>query len=339
MIRVAHLIQVMEVGGLEQMVLELCRFRDRAQFECTAAAPQEGVIVDEIRATGTPVYTGPNAFREAARGADIVNLHWWHYSYRLLSQVQATGLPYVTTLHWHRVLPPLPSPTICCSQYTFRSQVHPERCVLIPNGVDLSRFAPPCGPTREEVILTRVCRPSKCALYFWDAMKEVLARYPETQLRIVGNPEDCCSGSDRIRVLGLRRDIPGILADTDVFVYTPYPETGCNDLVVMEASAMGVPCVVSNVNCVRESVIEGRNGFLTPYGDVDAVVERVGMLVRDVQLRAKLSGEAVKLARERFDIVDVARRYEIVYRAVLDHDRNRPWYLHEENQSQSQPQF
>lgn len=339
MIRVAHVITVMEVGGIEQSVLQLCRLRNRAEFECTVAAPKEGVIADEIRATGTAVYTGPGALRAAARGADLINLHWWFYSPELLAQVQAIGLPFVTTLHWHRVLPPLPALTICVSEYTFRSQTHPGRFVLIPNGVDLSQFVPRRRPRREEVILTRVCRPDKCALYFWKAIQRVLDEYPQTQLWIVGNPQDRGVSSERVRFLGVRRDIPQILADTDIFVYTPYPETGAHDLVVLEASAAGVPCVVSDVNCVRESVIEGRNGFLTPFEDRDAFAEKVGILVRDAQLRAQMSSEAVKLAQEQFDITRVARRYEIVYRAVMEAHWGRDWDLHQEDQGRSQAQF
>jgi glycosyltransferase involved in cell wall biosynthesis len=189
---------------------------------------------------------------------------------------------------------------------------------VIPNGVDLSRFAPPRERQREEVILTRVCRPTKCAFYFWLAMKKVLDRWPQTRLWIVGNDEDGQSDSDRICFLGLRRDIPEILAETDIFVYTPYPKWGTRDLVVMEASAAGVPCVVSDVNAVRTSVEDGVNGFLTPFAAESGFVEKVGLLVEDPALRARMSRAAVQLARERFDIRDVVRRYEVVYRAVLD---------------------
>jgi glycosyltransferase involved in cell wall biosynthesis len=319
MIRIAHLLSGIHVGGSEQMVLEFCKHRDRTQFECVVAAPVAGVIADEMRRTGTSVYIGPTALRDAVREADLINLHWWDYEPSMLALVQAAARPYVITLHCPIRLPKLPVVTICTGEYAYEVQEHKAHCVVIPNGVDLSRFAPPCERQREEVILTRVCRPPRCALYFWAAIKQILNRYSQTRLWIVGNDnENCRSDSDRVCFLGLRRDIPEILAETDIFVYTPYPRRGTRDLVVMEASAAGVPCVVSNVNTVCTSVEDGVNGFLTPFGAEKEFVEKVGLLVEDAALRARMSRAAVQIARERFDIRDVVRRYEAVYRAVLD---------------------
>jgi glycosyltransferase involved in cell wall biosynthesis len=323
MIRVAHLIPFLAVGGVEQMVLQLCRFHDRHRFECVVGVPNGGVIADEIRETGTPVYVGPSAFADAARCADVINLHWCDYSPSILSQVLATGKPFLTTLHGNAVLPRIPALTICVSKHTYDCQVHTDRSVFISNGVDLSQFAPHARSQRDRIVITRVCRPSKCAMYFWEAARYVLDRHPKTELWIVGCGERNDRGSGRIRLLGVRRDVAGILAATDIFVYTPYPNYGCNDLVVMEAAAAGVPCVVSDVNAVRESVLDGKTGYLTPFGDAAAVVDRVSELVQNTRLRSKMGSAAAEMARERFDMNDVARRYETVFRIVLDGHREQ----------------
>jgi glycosyltransferase involved in cell wall biosynthesis len=149
-------------------------------------------------------------------------------------------------------------------------------------------------------------------------MEKVLNRYPQTRLWIVGNENNLGRSSERVRFFGVRRDIPEILAETDIFAYTPFPEVGSNDLVVMEASAMGVPCVVSDADAVRESIEQGQNGFLTPFGDVDAFAEKVGMLVEDANLRAQMSENAIRIAQERFDMRRITQRYEAVYQAVLE---------------------
>lgn len=328
MIRVAHILPFMSIGGVEQMVLTLCKFRNQEEFDYIVAASNEGAITDEIRRTGTPVYTGWGNYHATMLWADLVNLHWCSYSPDWHALVQSSGKPYVTTLHWASEIPKLPAITICTSLYTYSIQEDKSRFVAIPNGVDLSRFAPrlsavaqqQAGPKqqREEVIITRVCRPPKCALYFWEAMEKVLNRYPQTKLWIVGNENDVGQSSDRIRFFGIRRDIPEILSETDIFAYTPYPDIGSKDLVVMEASAMGVPCVVSDVNAVRESVEHGQNGFLTPFGDVDAFAEKVGMLVEDANLRVQMSQAAIRIAQEQFDMRRITQRYETIYQAVLD---------------------
>ena len=318
MIRVAHILPFMGIGGTEHMVLSLCKFRDRTKFECVVAAPEEGVMADEIRETGTPVYTGQSSYYIAMRWADFINLHWPGFNSDWYSLVQSSGKPYVTTLHWAIQVPELPVITICTALHTYQIQKYKSRFVAIPNGVDLSRFTPRPKRQREEVNITRICRSIKCALYFWPAMRKVLRRYPQTRLWIVGNKDSIGRSTERVRFFGIRRDIPDILAETDIFAYTPYPNAGSSDLVVMEASAMGVPCVVSNVNAVREAVEQGKNGFLTPFGDIDAFAQKVSMLVENANLRTRMSQAAIRISQERFDMRRVARSYEAVYLLVLD---------------------
>jgi len=316
-IRLVHLVPHIAVGGTEAVLLDLCRHRDRQAFECTVATFDESpsVMADEIRREGVRVVTGIQACRRAIQAADLVNLHWWYYSEGLLNLVRAR--PFVTTLHCLAALPPIPGLTICTSSHLRQRQECPERCIVIPNGIDVQRFRPREKPAGERVVITRVCRPSRCAVYFWDAVHQLLARHPQLEVWIVGNSEATRHPSPRVRHLGVRRDIPEILGESDMFLYTPAPELGTKDLVVMEASAAGVPCVVSDVTGVRESVEEGRNGFLTPYGDVDAVVERVSRLIAQPELRAAMSRRAVELAHEQFDVRRNVERYEAVYRGVL----------------------
>jgi len=318
MIRVAHILPYMGVGGCENSVLMHCKFRNRAEFDYVVIALREGTMTSEIRQTGTPVYTEEAYYRAAIRWSDIVNLHWGYYDPYWHALVQSSGKPYVTTLHGTSEMPKLPAITICTSVHVYLRQKDKRRFVVVPNGTDLSRFSPRPKQQREEVIITRVCRPSRCALYFWTAMEKVLERYPQTRLWIVGNKSNVGRSSERVRFFGIRRDVPEILAETDIFAYTPYPGIGSSDLVVMEASAMGVPCVVSDVNTVRESVEQGQNGFLTPFGDADAFAQKVGMLVEDASLRAQMSQTAIRIARERFDMRCITRRYEAIYRVVLD---------------------
>jgi glycosyltransferase involved in cell wall biosynthesis len=322
MIRIAHVIPSLGVGGAEQMVLDLCRRRNAAEFASVVVAPKEGPMAGEIRRSGTPVFTGPGSYSAVAQWADLINLHWWRYDPALLRLIRSLRRPFVTTLHSAVVLPDLPVVTICTSDYAYQVQKHRSRCFVIPNGVDLARFAPRPRQPRKGIVLTRICRPPRCAFYFWEAMARVIDDHAETQLWIVGHPASERRTSDRVRFLGVRRDIPEILAATDIFVYAPYPGEGSLDVAAVEAAAAGVPSVVSDVNSVCTVVEQDRNGFRTPFGDVGEFAEKVGMLVRDGELRARMSAAAVQIARERFDVRAVARRYEAVYRAVLQAHRS-----------------
>ena len=59
-------------------------------------------------------------------------------------------------------------------------------------------------------------------------------------------------------------------------------------------------------------------GFLTPFGDVDAFAQKVGILVEDASLRNQMRQLAIRIAQERFDMRRITRHYEAVYQTVFD---------------------
>jgi glycosyltransferase involved in cell wall biosynthesis len=319
MLRIAHFTRFMGTGGLEQVIQDLCRFRDDSRYACLVASQATGEAADGMRAAGARLYTGPNAFREAARDADLINFHVCELQYaeQILSVVPRLGKPWVATLHDRVLFPDLPAVAVCTSHNVRALQAPQTRCVTIPNGVDTRRFRPRARPAREEVVITRICRPPKCAPYFWEVVGRVLEAYPQVRFRIVGNPAPCEHPSGRVEFLGVRRDVEAVLADTDIFFYTPYRNVGSMDLVTLEASASAVPCVVSDVSCVREGVRPGRNGILTPFGDVEAAVAALERLILDAELRQRMGDEGARMAREQYEIRRVAQSYEAVYEGIL----------------------
>jgi len=247
-----------------------------------------------------------------------VNVHWCVSDPVLLAIAERSGNPYVTTLHWLSVLPRLPAMTICTSRGAREIQGASARFVTIENGVDLDRFYPIFRALQNEIIITRVCHPTKCAPYFWDVISMILRRYPHVRVQIVGDTPPDARSTDRVQFLGVRRDIPEILQGSDIFFYTPYPWHGSRDLAPMEASACGLPSVISCVQATWDSVQNGVSGFLTPFGDVDACVLRLSQLIENHEMRARMGKEAARLARLHFDGRLMARKYELVYDAVLE---------------------
>jgi glycosyltransferase involved in cell wall biosynthesis len=317
MLLIVHFLPFMQVGGVETLLLELCRHRDRTRFQYVVAAPNDNLLADEIRATGTPVLTGRHALEWAARHSDLINLHWCKYNEHLVRKLDRLGRPYVTTLHWRTELPRLAAPTICTSRHVYELQSDRDRFICIPNGVDTERFAPRPRGDRTGIRLVRVCRQAKCAPFFWPGIDRVLARHSHASLTVVGDVGMEPFRRGRVSWLGLRRDIPEILADCDVFVYTPYPETGSSDLVLLEAGAAGLPCVATDAELARESVVPGVTGFLTPYEDAEAFADGVCRLIEDRPLRIRMGDAAREHIQSRFDIRQVVRRYEEVYSQVV----------------------
>lgn len=77
--------------------------------------------------------------------------------------------------------------------------------------------------------------------------------------------------------------IPQYLNKIDIFVVASIEESF--GVVVVEASACGIPVVVSNIGGLSEVVIDGETGFLFPPKDTDAIVELVGRLIENPELR------------------------------------------------------
>ena len=82
-----------------------------------------------------------------------------------------------------------------------------------------------------------------------------------------------------------------------------------------EAAACGTPTVASDSPGLRESVVDGRTGFLVPHGDVVALVDRLAALIRDASLRSRL-GDGARRFAERYTWDRAANETEAHLRMV-----------------------
>jgi glycosyltransferase involved in cell wall biosynthesis len=123
-------------------------------------------------------------------------------------------------------------------------------------------------------------------------------------------------GLERAAVFaGIRRDVPEILAASDVFAMSSLWE-GLG-LVFLEAMAARLPVVATRVSAVPEVVEDGVTGLLVPPSDPRAFAEALVRLARDPQMRARLGAAGELRVRTNFTLdamVDATLR---VYREVL----------------------
>jgi hypothetical protein len=321
-VRVAHLVHYLNPFGMERVVLSLLRYRGEHYRDQIVVSKRDGDIAGEMRATGCDVHIEGVDDRvvDLLRDCDIVNGHCFsvHRGQEMADLARRAGKPYLLTLHWVTRFPADLSPIyICTSEEAVRAQPPGSVCELIENGIDLEHFRPrPETETeRETTTLTRICRPQKCDEYFWYTMTDILARYPQVRLRLAGT--DATFSAGQLQCVGIRPDVAPLLADTDLFVYTPRPNDGTKDLVVMEAAAMGVPAVYSDVACTRASAVHGETALLVPFGDAGALTSAVRRLLDDTALRRKLGEGARRYALDHFDSRQRVRHYEAVYDRLL----------------------
>ena len=131
---------------------------------------------------------------------------------------------------------------------------------------------------------------------------------------MVGSDEQ---SGERVQAIGVVSDVVEYLSASSVFVYVPRPWEGSHDFVVMEAMAMGLPCILSDVPTVRESVRDQNTALLVPYGDVQALADALHSLLTDPDAAAELGHRARGYALAHFNVRQCVAEYEDVYRKVL----------------------
>jgi glycosyltransferase involved in cell wall biosynthesis len=220
-----------------------------------------------------------------------------------------------------------------------------RRARLLGNGIDLERFDAAAVPTaRREVraelgigddiiVVGTVGRlvAEKGYPELFDAMAELDAgRY---RLVAVGAddpdkpdalPRDLLdrARSRGARLLGPRADVERLYPAMDVFVLASHREGFPR--VVMEAAAMGLPVVATDIRGCRQAVDPGRSGVLVPVGDARALAGAIRSLGEDAGARERMARAGIELARARFD---ERRVVEMVLRAYAEGAADRGFSL------------
>jgi glycosyltransferase involved in cell wall biosynthesis len=115
---------------------------------------------------------------------------------------------------------------------------------------------------------------------------------------------------DRFILAGYRRQPAGILAACDVFVLASAFE-GLS-LALLEAQALGLPVVASNVGGIPECVTDGVEGLLVPPDRPDRLARALAALIGDPERRAAM-GRAARRRASGFDITRATRDVEDLY--------------------------
>jgi len=96
---------------------------------------------------------------------------------------------------------------------------------------------------------------------------------------------------DRVRFLGMREDIPDLLAAADAYALTSIGSEG-SSRATLEAMAAGVPVIAADVGMLPDIVRTDETGILVPPSDIEALVGAIDRLRRDPALRQRLRQNA-----------------------------------------------
>lgn len=215
-------------------------------------------------------------------------------------------------------------------------RVRPERVTVIERGRDPRRLGEPGRQRRatarqrlgltDELVLANVGRQEyqKGHTVLLAAMARLVAERPDLVLLQAGRQGRATaaveavhrrSGLGRaVRLLGHRDDVPELLAAADVFVFPSRYEGLGGSLI--EAMALGMPIVASDLPAIREVVEEGGNAVLVPPGDAGALASSVSALLDDEDRRRRFGSRSRAIFEARFTLQRSVDRMADLYRRV-----------------------
>jgi glycosyltransferase involved in cell wall biosynthesis len=113
---------------------------------------------------------------------------------------------------------------------------------------------------------------------------------------------------ERAHLLGMRRDVPELVGQLDLFVFATTPDEGLG-IAVIEAMAAGVPVVASDVGACREVLDDGALGLLVTPGDPAALADAIERVRDQPETTAARAERARRKAFEVFDAERMAGAY------------------------------
>lgn len=356
-LKVCHVSLTLKTGGLERILADLARHHSADRCEPTFLALREvGRFAEEIRSCGRPVALLQNqsrfgGLREMARyfrdeRFDVVHTHnTYPHLYATLAARWA-GVPVVVqTRHGQRAGHGWKSSL----QYRWAAKwvdrivavsddaarlcvtadgIPAHKVVRIWNGIDQSqfRFTGPC----DELVAIAVARLSaeKDFPTLLRALSLVLPRVPGLKLKLVGDgPErsalEALAASlhlgDSVEFLGERRDVPALLSQAGFFVTSSLTE-GIS-LTLLEAMAVGLPVVATDVGGNPEIVVEGETGRLAPAANPAALADAMVRLCEERQRWTTYGHAGCDRVAEHFEIHRMATDYEDLYQTLIEQKR------------------
>lgn len=142
------------------------------------------------------------------------------------------------------------------------------------------------------------------------AFKRINTAFPKTRLILLGHTESAADPllphtldeirqSDSIEAVGLQYDVRPWMSVSDCAVLASYREGFPN--VVIEAGAMGLPQIVTDINGANEIIVEGENGTIVPPRNAAALYDAMKRMIVDSDWRELLAANSRTMIASRYD--------------------------------------
>jgi glycosyltransferase involved in cell wall biosynthesis len=358
-VRILHIITPKRLSGGELTCLQICEELTARGHEVHVAtkrcAPVEAALTERaIPCTVAAVGNKFNPFvpltvarliRET--GAEVVHTH--HSTASLWGSYGAwlRGVPCVAHVHAINTSIWLLSAThiIACAEavrdHLVRQGRPADRITVVCNAVETDnlpevdpaavRLALGLPPDGLLVTVAAHLSRKKGHAVLLEALVMLRGRFPTVQCVLMGEGRELTGLrelAERLRLAeavqfaGYRHDAKQIMAASDVVALPSLVGEGL-PLSLLEAAARGRPIVATGLAGVPELVIDGETGFTVAPGDANGLAHRLGQLLGDAALRARMGAAARELVIRRFARAGRAEAIEQVYEKALAAKRGR----------------
>ncbi len=179
------------------------------------------------------------------------------------------------------------------------------------SGVDLEWYAPAPLPDAPVFLLVARLLADKGIQEYYHAASIIKKKYPHARFLLAGDLDPNPSSISKneltrwqsetvIDYLGKLDDIRPAFVRSKVYVLPSYREG--TPRTVLEAMAMGRPVVTTDAPGCRETVIDGKNGFLVPVKDAARLAEAMERFIAEPLIAERMGRESLRIAREKYDV-------------------------------------
>ena len=211
-----------------------------------------------------------------------------------------------------------------------KAGVSSKRIVLIPNGVELDPSMRKTDYGLNDpvvVIFTGRLHPQKALDVLIRAFHQSINSRPdlEWRLSIIGEGplrtdlEKLSAQlgiAPNVKFWGSVHNVSHHLVKADIFVLPSWAEGMSN--AMLEAMAIGLPCVASSINANKDLIEHSKQGLLVTPGDPNDLASAIIRLVGDERLRRKLGTSSFQEIQAKYNLDTVARQYIVNYRQLLE---------------------
>ncbi len=198
-------------------------------------------------------------------------------------------------------------------EFCDKKLVKKDKCKVVNgSGVNMVQFLPTEHPEKTTFFMLSRLLKSKGVAEYLEASKIVKSQYPDVRFCLLGKYETSMQDAlskdyveqfiteNIVERFEETNDVRPYYADCSVYVLPSYREG--TPRTVLEAMAMGRAIITTDTNGCRDTVVNGKNGFLVPVADTEKLAEAMIKFIKNPELVSTMGQNSFNYCAEKFDV-------------------------------------